>query len=231
LPLKTDLNKELFEHHFLLQSLLEMSGHSTCSDVLTRQRTMEHIEFIKRELAARNDLMHQMSREREDFRQKLALIGGELMNGEQTSSEPSSFSSKRLSQQSLYSEMPLPAMSTSKSVSVASCFQAIPAVTVPTCASMSVSLGVPVDTVNASGQIGGVTCAGHVRNGTCIGVQLFVKMVWSRYENLFPPGSSCRNASCSPAPSEPADSTLKDSSQERLLDLDFLPKTFSLINL
>jgi hypothetical protein len=59
-------------------------------------------------------------------------------------------------------------MSASNSVPVASCFQAMPAGTVPTCASMSVSLGVPVNTVNTLEQMGGVTSAGHVRNGTCI---------------------------------------------------------------
>jgi hypothetical protein len=82
-----------------------MSGHSTCSDVLTQQRTMEQIEFIKRELAARDNLMHQMSREREEFRQQLALIRGGMMNVEQTTSESSSFPSRRLSQQSQLPEM------------------------------------------------------------------------------------------------------------------------------
>jgi hypothetical protein len=115
-----------------------MSEHSTCSDVYTQQRTMEQFECIKRELAARDNLMHQMLKERKHFRQRLALIRGKLMNAAQTSSESTrSFSSRRLSQQSLYSEMPLPAMSVSKSVPVASCFQAMPAVIVPTHASMA----------------------------------------------------------------------------------------------
>jgi hypothetical protein len=119
------------------------------------------------------------------------------MNAELTSSESSFFSSRRLSQQSRLSEMQsrssslrsdlpdgdiisnsklssafhellLPAMSALKSVPLASCFQAMPAGTVPTCASMSVSLGVPVKVVNTSEQMGGVTSAGLVRNGTFI---------------------------------------------------------------
>jgi hypothetical protein len=85
--------------------LIEMSGHSTCSDMAAQHRTMEQIEFIKRELAARDNLMHQMSREREEFRQQLALIRGEMMNVEQTTSESSSFLSRRLSQQSQLSVM------------------------------------------------------------------------------------------------------------------------------
>jgi hypothetical protein len=185
-PLKSDLVQELCEHHSLLQSLSKMSGRSTCSDTFTHQRTMEQIEFIKRELAARDNLMHQMSREREEFRQQLALIRGGMMNVEQTISESSSFPSRRLSQQgqlsemqsrsssltsdlpegdiistsklsSVFPELLLTAMSASKSVPVASCIQAMPAVTVPACASMSVSLGVPVNIVNTSKQIGGVT--------------------------------------------------------------------------
>jgi hypothetical protein len=129
---------------------------------------MEQIEFIKSELAARDNLMHQMAREREEFRQQLALIRGGTMNAEQASSESRSFSSRRLSQHRLFSEMSLPAMSTSKSVPVACCFQAMPAVSVPTCASMSVSLGVPVNIVKTSEQIGGFPGAEHVRNGASI---------------------------------------------------------------
>jgi hypothetical protein len=129
---------------------------------------MEQIEFIKRELAARDDLMHQMSREREEFRQQLALIREGIMNVEQTTSESSSFSSGRLSQQSLFCEVLSPAISPSKSVPVASCFQAMPDVTMPTCASMSVSLGVPVNTVKTSEPIGGFPGAEHVKNGASI---------------------------------------------------------------